>query len=315
MKNFKYNGKYSKTGRRSFPSRIIIEIIVLAVAIAVTTKVICSKKASQQMPIAYNNKKIYNRKKLKNIKNLNDTEYITNSKSKKESQKIDINESSLTQKYSEDYMPLSCYVTKIDTEELKEPNRLHNVKKAAQYINDIKVMPNSEFSFHKYAWKYRDRYKAYKQAASMTPSGMDAGVGGGMCQVSSTLYNALLRIPDIKITERHPHSREVGYVKRGLDAAYETNLKDLKFVNLTGYPIKIEAEATNSSVTVKILGRKTKDFSVKIFPATILEESYNSVSVDVKVQVFTPNGKEKEYHIKSKYNKLRKKPHLTFNCD
>ena len=308
MKNFKYNSKYSKTSsKRGFPNRIIFEIIVLAIAVAVTTKVICSKKASHQTPIVYDNKKIYNKKKLKSIKNLDDSEYILDTESEKEIPKIYAGDKTLRQEYSKNFMPLARYVTKIDTKELKEPNRLHNVKKAAQYINGVTIMPNREFSFHEYAWQRNDRYKAYLNAASMTPSGMDAGKGGGMCQVSSTLYNAVLFMPNLKVTERFPHSREVGYVPRGRDAAYDTSGKDLKFLNLTGYPITIKAQATDDFVKVEILGRKTNDFKVKIFPATISDESYNSISVDVKVQVFTPNKKEREYHIKSRYNKLRNK--------
>ena len=78
------------------------------------------------------------------------------------------------------------------------------------------------------------------------------GFGGGNCQVSSTLYNAVLEVPSLEVTERHEHSNDVPYVKDGKDAAVAYGSYDFKFVNNTGNDIKIKASTDNSSVTITI---------------------------------------------------------------
>ena len=78
------------------------------------------------------------------------------------------------------------------------------------------------------------------------------GFGGGNCQVSSTLYNAVLEVPSLEVTERHEHSNDVPYVEDGKDAAVAYGSYDFKFVNNTGNDIKIKASTDNSSVTITI---------------------------------------------------------------
>lgn len=76
----------------------------------------------------------------------------------------------------------------------------------------------------------------------------------GSCQVSSTLYNALLEINNIEILEKHEHSKQVYYVEKNKDAAIDFPSKlDFRFKNNTGYDIKIYANNTDEEVTVKIV--------------------------------------------------------------
>ena len=75
----------------------------------------------------------------------------------------------------------------------------------------------------------------------------------GKCQVSSTLYNAVLGVSGLEIIERHPHSNDVPYVPEGLDAAIAYGSIDFKFKNNNSYSIKIIAEATEDDVTVKLM--------------------------------------------------------------
>lgn len=79
------------------------------------------------------------------------------------------------------------------------------------------------------------------------------GLGGGKCQVSTTLYNAVLAVPSIEVTERHAHSNKVPYIETGKDAAVSYGSYDLKFVNNTGKAIKIKAETDGKSITAKIV--------------------------------------------------------------
>ena len=80
------------------------------------------------------------------------------------------------------------------------------------------------------------------------------GYGGGNCQVSTTIYNAVLTVEGIDVTERHPHNKKVTYIEEGKDAAvsYSSGL-DLKFTNNTGNDIKIYASSDNDSVDVRIV--------------------------------------------------------------
>ena len=77
-----------------------------------------------------------------------------------------------------------------------------------------------------------------------------------MCQVSSTLYNAILAVSNLNITERHPHSAVVPYIQSGKDAAVAYGSIDLKFVNNTGFDIKIYSETTGTEVITKIISLK-----------------------------------------------------------
>ena len=79
------------------------------------------------------------------------------------------------------------------------------------------------------------------------------GLGGGNCQISSTLYNAVLTIPSLKVVERHEHSNKVPYISKGKDAAVAYGGYDLKFKNNTGFDIMIKTEATASNITVSLI--------------------------------------------------------------
>ena len=79
------------------------------------------------------------------------------------------------------------------------------------------------------------------------------GLGGGKCQVSTTLYNAVLEVPSLEVTERHAHSNKVPYIETGKDAAVSYGSYDLKFVNNTGKTIKIKADTDGESITTTII--------------------------------------------------------------
>lgn len=77
--------------------------------------------------------------------------------------------------------------------------------------------------------------------------------GGGNCQVSSTLYNVVLQIPELEVVERHAHSKRVQYVEKDKDAAVATGSVDFKFKNNSGSTIKIYASSDKSSVNIRIV--------------------------------------------------------------
>jgi len=139
--------------------------------------------------------------------------------------------------------------------------RKNNIKLAVENLNNFVVMPNEEFSFNQALGK-RTIEKGYKEANIIKDGKFVKGLGGGVCQVSTTLYNALL-LSGLKVTESHQHTLPVSYVPPAMDAMVSWGSADLKFVNDTSYPVHIVALADGKKLTFKIYGL-TKDKNVSI---------------------------------------------------
>ncbi|SMD04192.1 VanW family protein [Sporomusa malonica] len=123
---------------------------------------------------------------------------------------------------------LSTYTTPILD---NSPGRLVNIRLTAKLINNALIDPGQEFSFNKITGE-PTAARGFQSAAVFGDNGeKEQGLGGGMCQVSSTLYNAA-QAAELKVTERHPHSQPVAYVPQGKDATTYTD-KDLRFLNTT----------------------------------------------------------------------------------
>lgn len=129
-------------------------------------------------------------------------------------------------------------------------SRATNIALCASVINDTFLMPGDTFSFNKLVGD-TTLEKGYKNGATYANGTTIQTPGGGICQVSSTLYNALLKT-DLKITERKPHSRPVTYVPLGLDATISWDTIDLSFQNTLGYPIYIKAYTENNALHVDL---------------------------------------------------------------
>jgi len=129
-------------------------------------------------------------------------------------------------------------------------NRSHNIKLAAEAINNYVLLPGEIFSFNKVVGK-RTRAKGYLEAPIIVKGELSEGIGGGICQVSSTLFNAIDRA-GIHIVKRYSHSREVPYVPPGRDATVSWNGPDLVFQNKYPYPVLIRAKSIYGQVYVSI---------------------------------------------------------------
>lgn len=133
-------------------------------------------------------------------------------------------------------------------------NRTKNVSLAAEYVNGTVIMPGQTFSYNKVVGK-RTAERGFKQATVYTGEGTEEGLGGGICQVSSTIYCAQLRA-NLKTVSRTNHSYTVAYVPLGQDATVSYGVLDYVFENDTNYPIKIETVMGGGKLTVNILGTK-----------------------------------------------------------
>lgn len=141
-------------------------------------------------------------------------------------------------------------------------DRKHNIKNAINKLDKLVVAPNEIFSFNKSVGK-RTQQNGYRQAKIIVNNEFVDGLGGGVCQVSSTLYNSAL-LAGFDIIEANKHSKQVGYVKYGFDAMVNFGSSDLKFKNNTNSPITIIANYTNSKIRFRIYGENLNGVSYKL---------------------------------------------------
>ena len=130
--------------------------------------------------------------------------------------------------------------------------RKWNIKLASKKLNKTFVDVGGEFSFNQTVGE-RTARKGYKTAKIIVGGKFVDGVGGGVCQVSTTLYNAVL-LAGLTITEYHAHSLPVSYVNPSFDAMVNSGSADLRFINNTSNPILIFVEADDCRITVTIVG-------------------------------------------------------------
>ena len=146
---------------------------------------------------------------------------------------------------------IASFSTKIYSK--NDDKRQNNLSITCSTLNDTIVAPGETFSFCDTVGK-ATKSKGYEEADIFTSDGEKTkGLGGGNCQISSTLYNAVLEVKDLEVIERHEHSGKVYYVPEGKDAAVAYGSYDFKFKNNTNKSIKIKAENTENEVIIKLL--------------------------------------------------------------
>ena len=148
---------------------------------------------------------------------------------------------------------LSAFSTKIYS---NDPNRTTNMQITTTTLNGTIVKNGETFSFCNTVGPSTSS-KGYLKADIYDKNGnKKKGYGGGNCQVSSTLYNAVLAIPTLTVIERHPHSNHVPYVPDGKDATVAYGSYDFKFRNDTGNDIKILSSVANGTVNITLMSLK-----------------------------------------------------------
>ena len=152
-------------------------------------------------------------------------------------------------------------------------DRSANVSNGCSLINGATVYPGEEFSAYQAVSPFSEE-NGYHLAGSYLNGMVVESLGGGICQVSTTLYNAVL-LSELQVTERHNHSMEVSYVQPSADAAIaESAGKDFRFVNNLEYPIYIEGSTQDKHITFTIYGVETRDPGRTIsFESEILSET------------------------------------------
>lgn len=139
----------------------------------------------------------------------------------------------------------------------KASERQNNIGITCKALSSKEIKAGETFSFCDTVGKATTE-KGYQKADIFVNGKKEQGLGGGNCQVSTTLYNAVLQIPELKVTERHQHSRHVPYIGKGKDAAVSYGAYDLKFKNNTENTIKIIMENDEDSITAKLIKIENK---------------------------------------------------------
>lgn len=140
--------------------------------------------------------------------------------------------------------------------------RNNNVRLATERVNGYELMPGEEFSYDKTILP-RTAANGYQAAPVYVGNKVESGMGGGICQPSSTLYGAAL-YANLEILERHNHSMMVSYMPAGLDATISQGALDLRLKNSTSYPVKFSAQASGGVLTFSIWGYNPDQISVEI---------------------------------------------------
>ena len=136
-------------------------------------------------------------------------------------------------------------------------NRSDNIRLACSRLNGRILMPGDEFSMNETLGP-RTIENGYKEAPVIFQNELIKGPGGGICQVTTTLYDAVL-LAKLEILERSPHSMPLGYVKPGQDATIAEDSIDFRFDNSLDYPVCLSAEVVGSRINIRVLGRNSND--------------------------------------------------------
>ncbi|WP_179632037.1 VanW family protein [Clostridium peptidivorans] len=156
--------------------------------------------------------------------------------------------------------------------------RANNINVCVNAINGTLLMPGEVFSFNEVVGE-RTKERGYMEAPVIINNKIESGIGGGICQVSSTLYNAILKT-GIQNIERINHSLPSSYVELGLDATVDWENIDFKFTNTLDYPIYIEAHTQNKNLYINIFSNS--NLRKKIY---VIENHINQDENVYKVKV------------------------------
>ncbi len=220
-----------------------------------------TNKKCEEPRVLINGKNIRYEKGKKGIK-LDDKDFLSNIEKSIKQNNIDKQNIKISGKYIDDNPKVNIKdvedvnyrISTFSTTYGSGGGRGRNIEIAASKIDDLLLMPGDEFSYENSVGPVTQS-NGYTYAPVISNGELIQGIGGGLCQVSSTLYNTQLKA-GIVPTERRNHSKAVSYVPRGLDATLATGSIDYKFKNTHKYPIVINTYASGGSLTIEFWSNK-----------------------------------------------------------
>ena len=176
-------------------------------------------------------------------------------------------------------------------------NRDTNLRLACEAINGTVLFPGDVFSYNT-ALGERTAAKGYKTGASYNGGQVIETIGGGICQVSSSLYYCVM-VADLEVLTRSNHGYATSYMPLGMDATVSWGSVDFRFRNTSDYPIRIEASASGGSTTITLMGTDTKDYYVEMEYNVLSTQSYDTQYKNMEVN--NPQGYKDGDYIESPY--------------
>lgn len=176
-------------------------------------------------------------------------------------------------------------------------NRDTNLRLACEAINGTVLFPGDVFSYNT-ALGERTAAKGYKTGASYNGGQVIETIGGGICQVSSSLYYCVM-VADLEVLTRSNHGYATSYMPLGMDATVSWGSVDFRFRNTSDYPIRIEASASGGSTTVTLMGTDTKDYYVEMEYNVLSTQSYDTQYKNMEAN--NPQGYKDGDYIESPY--------------
>jgi|GEM_PF-322200 len=166
-----------------------------------------------------------------------------------------------------------------------------NIRVGTEKINGVVLLPGDEVSANELLSPFTIA-GGYLPAGAYENGTLVQSIGGGVCQITTTLFNALLKA-EVEITERHPHSMIVGYVPRSMDAAIAGTVKDLKFKNNYDTPIYIAGIYGGGKLTFSVYGKETRPTNRTIrYESKVISESWPTEPAYKEVSTLAPGVEE-----------------------
>jgi len=190
--------------------------------------------------------------------------------------------------YPREYVISSFSTSLLD----RDTAQKENIITAAEKINNITLKPGEIFSFNKIIGPRTSA--GYDKAKTIVGGNIEDALGGGICQLSSTVYNAALSA-NLKIIERHPHNIIVHSVGPGLDATVSYGFYDLKFKNVYPFPVKINVKMNSNRLIISIVGAKGPSplhNKINIIVETIPTYNENKIHTRTLREITFANGEK-----------------------
>lgn len=227
---------------------VILLIIIVLVTIFFSIYTIFTSNSSLRNNASTINLDNNGENQTPSVKNNENTNTSDNNPTDEEIDKLNIDENIKNEPKKEPEQIATYTTTIYDT----DTNRVDNITLANSKLNGHIIKVGEEFSFNNVIGSM-DESQGFKKALGFDGEGNKIQIsGGGICQISSTLYNAVL-IAGLEVTERHPHSHRVYYVPQDKDATIFYGTYDLKFINNTDRDIKIETTNDSANVTINLV--------------------------------------------------------------
>jgi len=181
-------------------------------------------------------------------------------------------------------------------------NRIKNIELALKKIHGRRLDPGRIFSFNRTVGNRLPR-RGFLPAPVLFQDKKSIQIGGGICQVSSTLYNAAL-LADLEVVERYRHSSPISYLPLGLDATVAYGFRDMRFKNIHTFPVRIMTQIQEDTITVTIVGKGRLSYEVQ------LETRVREIESPFPQQLSQPGKEVLRYRIKKQGGRVIEREYL-----